>query len=144
MQGTLDLQYLECPHMEAYGTPLISEGEDFLSLARLSSPWIIRSQHRANRSSHSISAFSNLLHSVTHNCKSPFFRRGSIAFIQSAPRPEGIWDSQRAVTVAKRFMILKRSGLDEVRRCKNVPNGARTSDVDVLFGSDGNESFILK
>ena len=73
------------------------------------------------------------LYSVAHKCRDPFVRRRSIALLRSAPRQEGIWDSQMAAQVAERIMNIEESGLGEIRSCKDVPDWARISDVEASF-----------
>lgn len=73
------------------------------------------------------------LYSVANKCRDPVIRRKAIALLRSAPRQEGIWDSQLAAKVAERVMTIEESGLGEVRSCRDVPYWARISEVDANF-----------
>lgn len=73
------------------------------------------------------------LYAVAHKCRHPFIRRKAVSLLYAVPRQEGIWDSVITARVAERLIGIEESGLGKVTCCKDVPDWARISDVEVKF-----------
>jgi len=77
------------------------------------------------------------LYAVAHKCRDPVIRRKAVSLLYAAPRQEGIWDSVAAARVAERLISIEEEGLGPITSCKDVPDAARISSVDVKFDFHG-------
>lgn len=82
------------------------------------------------------------LYSVASRCRDPVLRRKAISLLYSAPYQEGVWNGLLAARVAERLMNLEEAGLGEVKTCKDVPESARVSAVNVDFDLEGRQAFV--
>ncbi|KAI9808183.1 MAG: hypothetical protein M1825_004640 [Sarcosagium campestre] len=79
---------------------------------------------------------------IAGTCRDPRIRRKAIRLMRSSPRKEGVWDGMLAARVAERIVSLEEGGLGQVCSCRDVPEWARLSDVDVKFNAEGRRTFM--
>lgn len=82
------------------------------------------------------------LFNIAHRCRDPIVRRKAIALLYSAPRQEGLWHSVLTARVAEKIMIVEEAGLDEVKRCEDIPEEKRITEIDVRFDLQGRKGYL--
>ncbi|QKX61008.1 uncharacterized protein TRUGW13939_08154 [Talaromyces rugulosus] len=73
------------------------------------------------------------LFEVTCRCRDPIIRRRAILILRKCGRTEGEWNAVATSKVAQRVLNIEEAGLQNIKRCEDVPGWARISNISAAF-----------
>ena len=116
----------------------IAKAQQMTALAREVVEYTVKEEARPN--SHRFALDNNIvpiLSGIASICRDPVVRREAVALLYGLPHQQGLWDSVMTVRVTEKLVSIEEEGLEEVRRCEDVPEWARVRGVNISFDSEG-------
>ena len=77
------------------------------------------------------------LYFVVSACRDPLVRREALALLYQSPQEEGLWPSAVTAQACRKLVDVEEEGLQEVRRCEDVPESARIQQVKLSLDAEG-------